>query len=498
MTKSQFKNSNKVLMLALSVIMACNIFGLVTILMAKGYMNVSNRVVIELIVMHVVAEIVYVVIWITRKDTVLLLNVSAVSYMILYTASMIGLCSNNAYIYVFPLLIVYILFKNRKVVIGVSIYQLLINIVVAIMLLVKKGTGYEILETVQMQMVTSILGCICAITTDYLSRKHEQEQQQKIMAVSEKNRKMSEEVAGLAKDVIESIKGAKPSIHRIYDTTQIVSASLNTISQSTHATLSAVENQVEVTEEIKMIVEKAYQETNHIVEITKETNGVIRNGVEIVEELNQKAIVVKLSNEETKKATEHLQQKSIDVRKITEIILNISSQTNLLALNASIEAARAGEAGRGFSVVSDEIRNLADQTRVETVNIATILDALAQDAQVVSDKVKNNVEGSKNQQKMIEETNEKFLYIQTKMKQLYEAIESLNSMMKHVQKSNNRIVNSNMTLSTTSQEVTTSTEKAMTVSSQNVESVEHFNEGINDIEKIAKELLFIWNKFSEV
>ena len=65
--------------------------------------------------------------------------------------------------------------------------------------------------------------------------------------------------------------------------------------------------------------------------------------------------------------------KSVDeINELTSEILAISAQTNLLALNASIEAARAGEAGRGFSVVADEIRNLADQTKLSVSNIQAV------------------------------------------------------------------------------------------------------------------------------
>ncbi|UTV30825.1 methyl-accepting chemotaxis protein [Photobacterium atrarenae] len=75
-----------------------------------------------------------------------------------------------------------------------------------------------------------------------------------------------------------------------------------------------------------------------------------------------------------------LAQRTQSIGSILEVIRGISEQTNLLALNAAIEAARAGEAGRGFSVVADEVRNLATKTAASTDEIQTMIDQLQLEA----------------------------------------------------------------------------------------------------------------------
>lgn len=161
--------------------------------------------------------------------------------------------------------------------------------------------------------------------------------------------------------------------HQTLDSAHNIQDESHQVAQSSFGQLKNTEDSAQSMEELARSIQHISDSIAEISTISRNTEENANNGLHIMNRLQNQLEDVHQKTDLSVASMQELEKLSAMIGEFTNVITGISDQTNLLALNASIEAARAGEAGKGFAVVAEEVRKLAEESKVAADRISHVV-----------------------------------------------------------------------------------------------------------------------------
>ncbi|MBG9691800.1 MULTISPECIES: methyl-accepting chemotaxis protein [Lysinibacillus] len=285
------------------------------------------------------------------------------------------------------------------------------------------------------------------------------------------------------------------AFNEIVSSSQEVSVAINEIAQGASKQSEDTEEtnyrMMDLSDQIDAITALS----NEMDELSLKTNVTTEKGMQEVQSLHEHNIGTNEMNGRIQQQMELLASNIANINQIIASIQSITEQTNLLALNASIEAARAGEHGKGFAIVAEEVRKLAEQSKNETEVIKSTVESILENSQQTVAVIASNAELMQSQNESVQSTQLAFKDNSDLSRAIATSISELMTQLSTMLEHKNQAIMSIQSISAISEETAASAEQVSASAMDQQAELQKVAESMQNMNDISNELQEVVNRF---
>ncbi|KOO51504.1 chemotaxis protein [Viridibacillus arvi] len=308
-------------------------------------------------------------------------------------------------------------------------------------------------------------------------------------------RKMMKQVADSSVHVAAASEELTANAEQTTEATSQIAQSIHNIAEGAEMQENGSQNSFKSIETVRSNLQKVVDQSTTVTLVAKETSLEALNGNDTLRKVIHQMNVINNATSNASQSIDELGKQSNEIGNIVAVITAISEQTNLLALNAAIEAARAGEHGKGFAVVADEVRKLAEQSKVSASQITELILQTQKGTEKAVKAIELGTKETASGMLVVEETKQGFEKILQSVDQVTERIEEVNLIAKNMYNAVNDVYSSvedNLNIAKNS---SSTTQLVASASEEQLATMEEITSSAETMSKMAEELQLLVSQF---